>query len=46
MNTTEWTKEQIAAVDAVLVGVETAVEDVRGQLEEMANPTPRPVVPA
>jgi hypothetical protein len=46
MPTTEWTREQIAAVDAVLIGAEVAIEDVRGLLEEMHTPTTGPVVPA
>jgi hypothetical protein len=46
MTTTEWTREQVAAVDAVLIGAEVALDDVRGLLAEMANPSPRPEVPA
>jgi hypothetical protein len=41
--TTEWDKESVAAVDAVLWAAEIALEDVRGLLEEMASPTPRPI---
>jgi hypothetical protein len=46
MNTTERTREQIAAVDAVLIGAEIALDDVRGLLAEMASPTPRTTPPS